>query len=356
MSRIILDCNLMKYGHSGLYQYCQQLGDHINQVLEAEGEPLMQMYLPPRRKLTIPARPYHLVEQRWHKLFQPFLADCNVWHAPFQSGRILPDKKRYPRIKVVLTIHDLNVLHEGKPEAEQQKSLAHTQSLIDQSDAIVCISEATKRDVLAHCAIGNRPMHVIYNGVNKALEQVEEPVAYKPTRAFLLGIGYQNRKKNFHVLLPLLLSNPDLELLLIGHHDDPAYVDQMRLSAQTMGVADRLHLLGTVSDADKEWYLKHCRAFLHPSLAEGFGLTVIEAMRFGKPVFLSTATSLPEIGGEFAFYFPGFEAGVVQRVYEQGMNAYEQNPGTEAIMQHAARFSWEDSARHYVAVYKSLMS
>ncbi|RYF71745.1 MAG: glycosyltransferase family 1 protein [Cytophagaceae bacterium] len=357
MSRIILDCNLMKYSHSGLYQYCQQLGSHINQVLEAEHQPLMQMYLPPRRKLTLHSEPHHLVEQRWHKLFRPFLDGCRVWHAPFQSGRILPNKKRYPKIKVVLTIHDLNVLHEGKSEAEQQKSLAHTQSLINQSDAIICISESTRGDVLTHCDVGNIPVHVIYNGLNKAPDQVEEPVAYKPGRAFVLGIGYQNKKKNFHVLLPLLQSNPDLELLLIGHHDDPAYVDQMQLSAQTMGVSDRFHLLGTVSDADKEWYLKHCKAFLHPSLAEGFGLTVIEAMRFGKPVFLSTATSLPEIGGKHAFYFPSFEASVIQNVYEQGMASYEQNPGAEeAIIQHAARFTWEESAQQYLAVYNSLMS
>ena len=256
----------------------------------------------------------------------------------------------------MLTIHDLNVLHEGKPEDVQQKSLAHTQALIDRSDAIVCISESTRNDVLAHCEVGNRPTHVIYNGLSKMLQPVAEPVAYRPARAFLLGIGYQNGKKNFHVLLSLLRSNPDLELVLIGHHDDPAYVDQMQQLAREMGVEERFHLLGTVSEADKAWYLKHCKAFLHPSLAEGFGLPVIEAMQFGKPVFLSTATSLPEIGGEAAFYFPSFEAETIQNVYEQGMTVYERTPRAEAISRHAARFTWEESARQYLAVYNSLIS
>jgi glycosyltransferase involved in cell wall biosynthesis len=356
MSRIILDCNLMKYSHSGLYHYCQQLGDHINQLFEAEDHPLMQMYLPPRRKLKLHSELYHLVEQPWHKLIQPFLKDCRIWHAPFQSGRMLPNKKRYPNLKVVLTIHDLNVLHEGKPEAVQQKSIAHTQALIDQSDAIVCISESTRNDVLAHCDVGHTPVHVIYNGLNKVPDQVSEPVAYKPTHEFLLGIGYQNRKKNFHVLLPLLQSNPDLELLLVGHHDDPAYVDQMRQQAQRMGVGERLHLPGTVSEADKAWYLKQCKAFLHPSLAEGFGLPVLEAMQFGKPVFLSTMTSLPEIGGDAAFYFSSFEADVIQNAYEEGMHIYEQTQRAEAIIQHASRFTWEESARQYTAVYGSLTS
>jgi glycosyltransferase involved in cell wall biosynthesis len=354
MSQLILDCNLMKYSHSGLYHYCQHLGDHINQLLVEERQPLMQMYLPPRRKLKLAPEPYHLVEERWHKLFKPFLKDCRVWHAPFQSGRILPSKQRYPNLKVVLTIHDLNVLHEGKPEAIQQKSLAHTQSLIDQSDAIVCISEFTKSDVLAHCRVGNTPIHVIYNGLNQMPAQAGDPAGYKPERTFLLGIGYLNKKKNFHVLLPLLQSNPDLELLLIGHPDDPTYVEQLHQSAQTLGVSERLHLLGTVSEADKGWYLQHCQAFLHPSLAEGFGLPVLEAMQFGKPVFLSTATSLPEVGGEAAFYFPSFDAEVMQTVFEQGMSDY--NPTrAEASKQQAARFSWDVAARQYLAVYRSLM-
>ncbi|MFD2574197.1 glycosyltransferase family 4 protein [Spirosoma soli] len=313
------------------------------------------MYLPPRRKLKLPPEPYHLVEQRWHKLFTPFLNDCRVWHAPFQSGRIVPNKKRYPNMKVVLTIHDLNVLHEGKPEAYQQKSLAHTQSLIDQSDAIVCVSEFTRKDVLANCNVGNKPLHVIYNGANKAPNSVSEPPSFQPEREFLLGVGYLNSKKNFHVLLPLLQANPDLELIIIGRHDDPEYVTQMKTRAQSLGVETRVHLLGTVSEEEKSWYLSHCKALLHPSLAEGFGLPVIEAMQFGKPVFLSTLTSLPEIGGEAAFYFPDFAPDTIQEIYSRGMKAYENPALAEAIVKNAARFDWRESARQYLSVYESLM-
>ncbi|NEU67885.1 glycosyltransferase family 4 protein [Spirosoma agri] len=344
----------MKFPHSGLYQYCQNLGQHVNERLADMNQPLMKMYLPRRKKLTLPYEPYHLVEHKWHKFIQPFLFDCRVWHAPFQSGRILPDKSRFPHLRVVLTIHDLNVLHEGKPEPVQRKSLAHTQSLIDRSDAIVCISEFTKNDLLAHCSIGNKPVYVIHNGVNKLAETAEDVVAYQPTREFLLGIGYVNQKKNFHVLLPLLQSNPDLELIIIGHHDNPDYVNQMRRQAQQLGVEKRLHLPGTVSEPDKAWYLRHCKALLHPSLAEGFGLPVIEAMQFGKPVFLSTLTSLPEIGGEAAFYFPSFEASVIQDVYSAGMNAYESAERKDAIRKNAARFDWKTSACQYISVYQSL--
>lgn len=355
MSRIILDCDLMKFPHSGLYHYCQNLAQHINAVLLEEEQELMRMYLPPKRKLTLPDEPCHLVERKWHKFLQPFLRDCQVWHAPFQSGRILPNKRKFPHLKVVLTVHDLNSLHEGKSEQEQQKSIARTQTLIDQSDAIVCISEFTKKDVLTHCNTDGKPVHVIYNGLSNSLAPVRDVVTYRPDREFLLGIGYLNKKKNFHVLLPLLQSNPDLELIIIGHHDDPAYVSRMNEWAQNEGVAERLHLLGTVSEADKMWYLSHCKALVHPSLAEGFGLPVIEAMQFGKPVFLSDRTSLPEVGGEVAFYFTDFEASTIQNVFKKGMSAYQEQALATAIIDNAKRFNWDKSAREYVSVYRSLM-
>lgn len=355
MSRIIFDCNLMKYPHTGLYHYCQNLGLHINKFLAEENRPLMKMYLPPRRKLILNTESYHVVERKWHKFIQPFLQDCRVWHAPFQSGRILPDKKRFPKLNVVLTIHDLNVLHEGKPAAVRQKSLAHTQSLIDRSDALVCISEFTKNDVLTHCSVGNKPIHVIYNGLNKLPDVVGNVTGYKPNRAFVLGIGYLNHKKNFEVLLPLLQTNPDLEMVIIGQHDDPDYVTLMRKSAQKQGVEHQLHLLGPVSESDKVWYLQNCQALLHPSLAEGFGMPVLEAMQFGKPVFLSTLTSLPEVGGEAAFYFPDFEPTTIQDVYHRGMTDYTTSARMERIVKNAARFDWEKSAGEYLSVYDSLM-
>lgn len=355
MSSIILDCDLMKFPHSGLYHYCQNLAKHINMLLAAENQSLMKMYLPPRRKLSLIDESYHVVERKWHKLFQPFLKECLVWHAPFQSGRIIPDKRRYPNIKVVLTIHDLNVLHEGKSEACQRQSLVRTQALIDQSDAVVCISEFTKNDVLTHCDVGSKPVHVIYNGLNKAQEATNGVSSYKPNREFLLGIGYLNKKKNFHVLLPLLQSNPDLELILLGHHDDPDYVNQMNQQAQTLNVSDRLHLLGPVSEPDKIWYLRHCKAFLHPSLAEGFGFPVLEAMQFGKPVFISRLTSLPEVGGKVAFYLPDFTPDAIQTTFRQGMQTYETSNMQHRIIEQAERFSWNKSADQYLSIYRSFM-
>jgi glycosyltransferase involved in cell wall biosynthesis len=122
-----------------------------------------------------------------------------------------------------------------------------------------------------------------------------------------------------------------------------------------MGVADRLHVLGPVSEADKAWYLKNCLAFSLPSLAEGFGAPVVEAMQFGKPLFLSNRTSLPEIGGDTAFYFDNFEPGHMQQVFEAGLHTYQQNGLAAKIMARGHAFNWKEKAQEYLAVYQSML-
>ena len=95
-------------------------------------------------------------------------------------------------------------------------------------------------------------------------------------------------------------------------------------------------------------------AFMQPSLAEGFGAPVVEAMQFGKPIFLSNLTSLPEIGGESAFYFSTFESDHMQEIFSEGMLCYSKYNMAESIICRGRNFEWEKSALKYIEVYKSL--
>ncbi|HEY6064282.1 MAG TPA: glycosyltransferase family 1 protein [Chitinophagaceae bacterium] len=352
--KIILDCDLMKYPNSGLYHYCLNLGKSLQPLFENDKETGIAFYVPPAEAGSFGPGYRHIVEKKsiWN-FFNPFLRNCNIWHAPFQSGRVFPDKKKYPGIKVLLTIHDLNPLHEGKPQDEQRKSLAHTQSLIDKSDAIVCISEFCKGDVLKNCDVGTKPVYVIHNGTHKVHEPELGINSYRPSRPFLFGMGYVNTKKNYHVLLPLL-RNKDIELVIAGRLDEPDYIERMKLHARKNGMADRLHILGPVSEAEKGWYFQNCMAFVHPSLAEGFGAPVVEVMQFGKPLFLSSLTSLPEIGGDAAFYFSSFDEEHVQEVFYKGMEQYQKNGMTDQIKRRGLQFDWKEKAKEYLKVYQSL--
>jgi len=313
----------------------------------------MSLYLPSGHIL-----PYdntcHIIEKEWHRYWKPFLSDCGIWHAPFQSGRILPDARSHKQVKVVLTIHDLNSLHEGKPEKVQVESLAHTQRLINRSDAIICISEFTRQDVLKHCDVWHKPVYVIHNGIHKIDEPSLNKASYKPLHPFIFGMGYINRKKNYHVLLDLIARNPGMELVVAGKLDEPDYVDYIKTKAEKMRISEFIHLLGPVSEGEKAWYLKHCTAFMQPSLAEGFGAPVVEAMQFGKPVFLSNLTSLPEIGGDTAFYFSSFDGAHMHEIFSEGMLCYKQFNMSESIIRRGRNFEWEKSALQYIDVYKSL--
>lgn len=357
MAKIILDCDLMKHPYSGLYYYCLNLANSAQKILDADNKGLAINYYVPANEKAAFNRPENCIIENpgLHKFFRPFMWDCTIWHAPFQSGRMFPRKDKKRNLKIVLTIHDLNALHEGQPKEVQERSLAHTQKLINQSDAIVCISEFAKNDVLAHCDVGSKPIYAIHNGIHNVHIDDTSMRAVKPQRPFLFGIGYVNTKKNYHVLLPLLRQNPDLELVVAGKLDDPNYIESMRQTASEWGIADRFHLTGPVSDAEKAWYMSNCLAFMHPSLAEGFGLPVVEAMQFGKPLFLSNKTSLPEIGGDVAFYFHDFNPDHMQHLFQNGLKQYEAGNLKEKILQRGKDFSWEISARKYVDVYYSLL-
>ncbi|MBD0364643.1 MAG: glycosyltransferase family 4 protein [Flavisolibacter sp.] len=354
MNKLILDCDLMRHPNSGLYHYCLNLGHYINKILEEQGAEKIGFYVPPAEVNSFSDPKNTIVEKRWHKSIKPFLWRCKLWHAPFQSGRVVPYENK--SIKVLLTIHDLNALHEGKPPDEQKKSLEHTQKLIDRATAIVCISEFTKKDVLKNCKIGNKPVYVIHNGTHKIGEPKLSPSSYRPARPFLFGMGYVNAKKNYHVLTSLLKSNEDIELIIAGRLDEADYISTFMKDAEELNVADRLHLLGPVTEEEKGWYLSSCLAFVHPSLAEGFGAPVVEAMQFGKPLFLSNKTSLPEIGGDVAFYFSSFDPDHMQQVYQDGMKCYTQSDFSEKIKERAKAFNWEKNAFKYLDVYNTLLN
>jgi glycosyltransferase involved in cell wall biosynthesis len=353
MGQIILDCDLMKFPNSGLYHYCLNLGVHVNPLLEEQGLPKLEFYVHRKDRAAFGPNNKVIIEHKRHRIFKPFLWNCRIWHAPFQTGRIIPYRNK--SVKVILTIHDLNALHEGKTVREQRESLERTQHLIKRSSVIVCVSEFCKDDVLKNCEVGNKPIYVIHNGSR----HVEQPVlginSYQPKRPFLFGIGYVNQKKNFHTLLPLLEHNPDLELVVAGRLDEPDYVSFMYKQAKGKKVEERLHILGAISESEKAWYMKNCKAYVHPSLAEGFGLPVVEAMEFGKPIFLSNRTSLPEVGGDVAFYFKSFEPTHMQQVLMEGLHTYSLNGLSDRIRERGKLFDWSRSAQEYLKVYKSLL-
>jgi glycosyltransferase involved in cell wall biosynthesis len=96
-------------------------------------------------------------------------------------------------------------------------------------------------------------------------------------------------------------------------------------------------------------------AFLFPSLAEGFGIPLVEAMHFSAPVICASCTSLPEIGGDSAYYFSSFEAESMKCYLETAIRDFESSDLRKAKMNDRARsFSWDESAKKYLEIYRLL--
>ena len=351
MRKIIFDCERMKFPDTGLYHYCMNLGSYLEKNICLRDEQLY-FYSPPGEQSWSFSSINHLTQNPLHKFIMPSLGEFDIWHATYQNTNYMPFRNK--KIKVVLSIHDLNFLYdEKKTESKKQKYLRHIQSLIDRADAIVCISEFSKKDVLEHCQVHDKPFYVIYNGTNMLAKPRLNVNSYKPKKPFLFSIGVINRKKNFHVLLPLLQYNT-MELLIAGRPDDNAYLSFINQQSRKLGVESHVRILGSVTETEKSWYFNNCSAFALPSVSEGFGLPVAEAMSCGKPLFLSDRTVLPEIGGDVSFYFKDFHPDHIRQVFKRGMEAYKDNRLEDLIKERGKSFNWHLSAIKYLDVYRSL--
>jgi glycosyltransferase involved in cell wall biosynthesis len=272
----------------------------------------------------------------------------DIWHCTHQESKYLPYNS-----KLILTIHDLNFLYKYKGLKKRLK-LNALQQKVNKSSAIVAISQFTANEIRQHLKVDEKKLHVIYNGASlKSTAPVPLPV-FLQNQKYLFSIGIINPKKNFHVLLPLLQNKPDLKLVIAGN-DSHSYIQIIKEKAIELGVLAQVHFMGLISDELKYTLYENCYAFVFPSLSEGFGLPVIEAMLLGKPVFLSKLTCLPEIGGPDAFYWDNFEANEMCTAFEKGMTVYERDSGkAERIKKHAKQFSWEKAAKAYLELYDSL--
>jgi glycosyltransferase involved in cell wall biosynthesis len=348
---IILDCERMKYANTGLYQFCAQLG-HSLSTTSQKNNASIAFYLPEKEKDFFGKDAVHYIQKSWHKFYNPFAKGDALWHGTFQGSMYYPKNNKQ---KKILTIHDLNFLFDENKTAQQNKKyLKQLKEKIDRSQHITAVSAFTLQCLQQQIDIGNVPCSVIYNGCNVPENiAMKQPSFISSTKPFLFSIGVVARKKNFHILIPLLKGN-DFLLVIAGITEDENYKTKILEEAKKWNVAERIILPGAVSENEKWWLYANMKAFVFPSVSEGFGLPVIEAMYFDKPVILSKSTCLPEIGGAAAYYFNSFDPEEMRLTLEQSLQDYETEKKPGQIKQHAASFSWDAAAEQYWEVYKKV--
>jgi len=334
----------MKYPNSGFFSFGKSLGDGLLKLNNNQFD--LSFYVHKRSIHIFDPEPKLVYLSKLHKIFFPGRNNYELFHFTDQYCRLKPQKVNGKRI---LTIHDLNPIHEKfKPKHKIDAYLKKLKGYIAVCDRIVAISNFVATDILNYFPEAEGKIKVIYNGAdNLTLPDGHEPV-YRPRKPFLFTIGIVASKKNFHVL-PALLQGNDMELVIAGI--ETPYKNKIIEEAKKYGCEDRVIITGPVSEADKAWYYKNCEALVFPSIAEGFGLPVIEAMHFGKPVFLSKYTSLPEIGGDKAYYFDNFEPEHMQTVLSAGLDDFKKNNRSVELMAYAEQFNWDHTAKEYLALY-----
>jgi glycosyltransferase involved in cell wall biosynthesis len=289
----------------------------------------------------------YLPVNRWQRLRHVQPEPYAAWHSLHQLNKSLPPAICGPR---VVTFHDLNYLY-GRNAFSTWRHHRRTRGLLARTDHIVAISEYTAGDVRRHLG-WTGPIEVILNGARSFVGTPQRPLEgweAKPARPFLFHLSRMSPSKNPQAIVELARAWPEMTFVLCGPPSD----DAKRLRATVQLPNLQFHL--GIDDAQKAWAYAHCTGFLFPSLTEGFGLPPIEAMHFGKPVFLARRTSLPEIGGDAADYFDAFDPTAMKLVVERGLARWSEPGRADAVRAHAARYDWDRAAATYLALYGRLL-
>jgi len=343
MPEILIDILKAKDLNSGLGQFSVNFAE----ALQAQQRRDQRVTFLAPADFSLPNEA-HYDRPNWRKRYFPALnKPYDIWHSLHQFPSFRPG----PRSKWILTVHDLNFLLE-KEAAKSKRYLARLQHNIDRAYAITTISHFTRYELEQHIDLRGKQVRVIHNGVRTPSGTPSEHRG----RPYFLSLGVFKEKKNFHALLPLMTLFPEHDLVLAGNNNT-AYGERIKAEVRELGLGERVHIPGAVDEQEKFRLYSHCEAFLFPSLAEGFGLPVIEAMLLGRPVFLSNATSLPEIGGDVAFYFGDMGAEAMAREITASMMVFNNDPDvfSDRLKEHAAQFSWDACIRKYVALYAEVL-
>jgi len=269
------------------------------------------------------------------------------------------------RFRRVVTVHDL--IYARFPEAHagiRDKGMRVLVPLgVRRSDRVIADSESTRDDLLALVGVPADRVDVVPLGLGTV--QREQPMSERDVRAkfdlgerpVLLSLSAKRPHKNLLALIGALarLEPQERPVLVLPGYATP-HEAELRARALSLGVEGDVRFPAWVSAAELEGLWKITRAFLFPSLYEGFGLPVLEAMARGVPVACADASSLPEVAGEAALLFD-------PRSEEAIADALRRLLTDEALcerlrrlgLERAARFTWERTAKGTLASYARVL-
>jgi glycosyltransferase involved in cell wall biosynthesis len=270
------------------------------------------------------------------------------------------------RAKTVLTVHDL-VWHfypDTMSRYNRIISAMLARSSIKRADIIIAPSFSTSKALESVLAVSTKRIRVVHEGVGEQFTPKDRDVArkfvadkYSVSAPYILAVGTIEPRKNIARLIEAFAlfsrdSKRRYRLIVAGPSGWKTWATQA--SVERCQVRDRIHFLGWVDSKDLPWLYSGAELFVFPSLYEGFGLPVVEAMACGCPVVVSNCSSLPEVAGEVGVKVNPMDPGDIR----EGMEAAIETRDSLAArsLERASTFSWEKAAAATVRVIEEVCS
>jgi glycosyltransferase involved in cell wall biosynthesis len=273
---------------------------------------------------------------------------------------------RFSPAPTVISIMDLSYIH--YPEMFRPIDLYQLRNWgsysIKNAKKILTISEASRDDIIKEYGVSEDKIIVTYPGVKKFsifnfqfsmksqysnFKKIKEK--YGIEGEYILFVGTLQPRKNIIRLIQAFaeVKSNDLELVIVGKRG--WMYEEILRAPEKYKIEDKVKFLDYVSDEDLPLFYQNALCFVLPSLYEGFGLPVLEAMQYGCPVITSNVSSLPEAGGDAAIYIDPKDANDITEKIRMVIG--DKNLRKEMIekgYKQAARFSWEKSAKETLSV------
>jgi glycosyltransferase involved in cell wall biosynthesis len=316
-------------------------------VLSARAE-----LLPGTRRLPLPAG---LAHRAWSWSSLPrvdrWLRPARVVHG---TNYVVPPS-RLPRL---VTVYDCWFLRHPDEVDPVVRRAGEVLRRAVAGGAVVHASSAATADEVRELLQTDR-VHVIALGApSRPTTERREHAALHGHR-FVLALGTTERRKNLPTLVAAFGRLPhedrDVHLVLAGADGDDRPAIDVAVSALPPSRRDHVHLLGRVDDGTKAWLLHAATVLAYPSLDEGFGFPLLEAMQAGAPVVASTAGSIPEVAGDAALLVAAGDvdalAAALHRVIDDD---HERQRLVDAGLEQLRRFTWDSTAKQLAALYHAL--
>lgn len=366
--KIGIDARLVHYQPAGIGQYTVRLAEALAAIdtensyviLQSRKDTTPLVDSPAVRRCSMLTPPHHRFEQ-WTLPLELHALGLDLLHSP----DFIPPFRRPCRS--VITVHDLAFLRfPGLMTGESQSYYGQINKAVRSANHIIAVSESTKRDLVTLVGADERKITCVYEAAGPlfrpagAASVAAVRQRYDLTGDYLLFVSTIEPRKN----IPFLLQGyARMRETWPQGSEPPRLVLAGRkgwLYESIFAVLDELHLgdavlcTGGVAVEDLPALYSGARAFVLPSLYEGFGLPVLEAMSCGAPVITSNTSSLPEVAGAAAILVsPQDLYGLAAAMQRLSLDDHLRATMSARGMAQAARFSWERAARETLAVYRA---